>query len=198
MLSRQAELGPSTGSGSTPTLLGLLEDHPGLRLLVDVWKRAGVGQPLPTMSRLDPVPLGKGGMLPFVWITRGTSRQDYHLSLVGDEIRENFTANPIGKPLRELLSGELGGKMFRRVCRVIEDRVAHFSEGPVEGPSGRRYLGTRVMLPLVDDRDSPGSTAILGGFQKARETVYVDPTDQPMDGPEYSLEQEFLFDPSAL
>ncbi len=189
---------PAATVGAPQSLSELLADYPGLDLLRDLWQRAKPDDDLPRMSAIDPVDLGRGGMLPFVWIIRGSSVEDYHLSLVGSEIRANFAFNPVGQPLRTILTGELGEIMFQRVCKVLSDRTVHYSRGPVVGSAGRRYLGTRVMFPLIDDSSGHGTTALIGGFQKADETDDQDAEDEDILSPTYALQHEAFFDVTQL
>jgi|GEM_PF-6353214 len=172
----------------------ILIHHPNLRRLVAIWAEARGPEQLPLASAIDPVSLGAAGLLPSVWVLRGTCREDYHFCLVGEEIRANFAENPVGTPLREVLTGEFGALMFERICRVFEDHVAHFSQGPVVGAAGRHYLGTRIMLPMVDDKESGGQTAVLGGFEKSDEkTRFSLNSDGPLT-PTYKLQREQFFD----
>jgi hypothetical protein len=175
----------------------LLIHHPKLRLLVDLWREARASDSLPNLSDIDPVTLG-AELLPFVWIIRGSSADDYHLSLIGEEIRTNFAESPVGKPLRDVLKGPIGAKMFDRVCQVFERQQGHFSQGPMAGTAGRRYLGTRIMLPVADDATGPGATAVIGGFEKLEEKKRLVLLGEDINTPLYSLETEHVFTVAEL
>ncbi|MCR9255463.1 MAG: hypothetical protein NXI16_05145 [Alphaproteobacteria bacterium] len=157
-----------------------VEDSPKLAALLRVWRMARPGpDKIPPKIDLDPVLLGREGVMPYIWLAQITEAREFRVALVGDQVRENFPSNPVDKLFPEFLSADHARDMTERYLKVVEDRMAEYSEGPVLRGGSVSYYGRRILLPLAAENWE--AAYAIGVFQK-EEVGYV---DDKSTGPTY-------------
>jgi len=173
-----------------------IEAKRSLSALLRTWRQARdegaaadgtVPANVPAKASLDPMALGRAGILPFVWLVRRTGDGRFTVVLVGDRVRENFGTNPVDRAFEDFLEPDHAREMTRRYQMVVDGPAAEYSEGPVFRGGSMSYYGYRLLLPLVGE---DGTAYVIGAFQK-EEVGYV---EDKSTGPTY-LAADLLYLP---
>lgn len=127
-------------------------DKTRLFRLLEVWKGACASSTqLPRKSDIDPIDLGRAGLMPYLWIMEKVGEGDFRFRLTGEQARKNFRSNPIGKRLEELHDEKTTRNRKALLEKVIGEGNAAYSLGSTIIDGHPIFLTDRIVLPLADD-----------------------------------------------
>ncbi|HVI91935.1 MAG TPA: PAS domain-containing protein [Dongiaceae bacterium] len=122
-----------------------------LRAMLDHWLAARGNAAMPAWKDIDPLQLGP--LLPHIWSLRYDRADDSFTGrLSGEEVNAIF-----GKSLRQTRMEDFFAPadvpwIHERCLRIIATPCIALVSGPVYGYTGRYGRGSRIMLPLGEDR----------------------------------------------
>ena len=125
---------------------------PRCAALLDIWKRArgGTGY-VPGKSDVDPIVLGKAGLLPYLWIIERDDAYSFLFRLAGESIRTSFNAPIRGRNLREVFTQPQVATLTARCERMLQKREVLVTSGTVYRDGRPIYYGQRLTLPLLNE-----------------------------------------------
>ena len=125
---------------------------PRCAALLDIWKAArGERGDVPTKSAVDPIVLGKAGLLPFLWIIERDEAYSFLFRLAGESIRTSFNAPIRGRNLREVFTQSQVATLTARCERMLQKRELLVTSGTVYRDGQPIYYGQRLTLPLLSE-----------------------------------------------
>jgi hypothetical protein len=118
---------------------------------------------IPRKSDLDPIALGRLGLMPYLWLMRRDG-DDFVYALCGEEIRRNFPVTIKNRRVSDVFSGDQADLVLESYRAVAETPAIEYTEGPVKGSRAQMYVASRLMLPLADAEGRV--THVLGCVEK--------------------------------
>jgi hypothetical protein len=142
-------------------------DKTRLFRLLEVWKGACASSARPPRkSDLDPIDLGRAGLMPYLWIMEKVGDGDFRFRLTGEQARKNFRSNPIGKRLEDLHDEKTVRNRKALLEKVIGEGNAAYSLGSTIIDGHPIFLTDRLVLPLTDD--SGATRYSIGAFEDVK------------------------------
>ncbi len=165
--------------------------HQPLAALLEIWRRMkGPDVRTPARTAVDPVALGRAGLLPDVWVIEKIRAAEFQFRLVGENIRLNFEKNLIGRPIGEIFDARSTDLWTEHYTAIIDGDHIHYSEGEVSTRGIPVYYGHRVLLPLSDEEGR--NRFCIGVFEKKPLASLKAHPEQP----HYAVEKS-IFAPAA-
>jgi len=134
-------------------------ESPELLAFVRIWNEIRSGpDTLPTKEDLDPVLLGRAGLLPFLWLVERQPDGDWRYRLAGESINGLHGHSLRGRTITEVFGAGRDRQVGRRWSFCIDDRMALRTYGRIYGHK-QTYTGERIVLPL---KGRPAGDYIIG------------------------------------
>lgn len=130
------------------------------RQLLQLWQNwRDADQRVPRKSAIDPIALGKAGLMPDSWLIGMTDDGRFRFTLAGENTNNMFDFGLRGKTVEETFDPVTAAFANYRYGRIIHDECAEFSRGPVTRNGKLCYYAHRLILPLRNE-DGDGAFAI--------------------------------------
>ncbi len=127
-----------------------------LRALAKVWDgwRQETGE-IPYKTDVDPIQLGKAGLLSHIWIAERLTPHLFRFRLAGERMNTAYGRTIAGLMPQDLFDAAAARHVVGQWTQVLDDRVVIHSQGTVLSSSGIRNVGERIILPLAAPDGTP-------------------------------------------
>ncbi|MDF1791330.1 MAG: PAS domain-containing protein [Thalassobaculaceae bacterium] len=113
------------------------------------------GQLLPAKSRLDPIALGRTGLMPSLWLVEVPEVGDPVYRLAGGSVTDAIGRGVRGRPVSKVLGVEEADDATSRWRLQLSRHLLGHARGEGVAETGETVYGERVTLPLADDTGRP-------------------------------------------
>ena len=107
------------------------------------------GAMVPYRSDLDPVALGRAGLMPDLWLVESDDKGGFFYRLAGENINQVFGQSLRGKHISEVYTDEALAEVLGRWGEMLANSFGFHTRGTVI--AAREVHGERLVLPLCDD-----------------------------------------------
>lgn len=129
---------------------------PLLRAFVDIWCGARTGgADIPAKSAIDPVDLGRAGLMPYTWLVEREQSGRFKYRVSGSEVDAVYCCSVTGRYADEILTPETRDMITRLWSRILDERLGFHSLGNLTVSGVLPIAGERLSLPLTDDKGTP-------------------------------------------
>lgn len=147
-----------------------------LKALVRVWRSASVDGALPKKAALDPVDLGRSGVMPHAWLLERVDNE-LVVRLAGEEIIAAMGRPVRGRRITDVYNPRSVELILGQWHRVLDACEVCHNKGVIVASMGNRYEGERIAVPVADEAGEPrfvfGATlyTVLHGLFASDDTV---------------------------
>ena len=132
---------------------------------------------------MDPIDLGRAGLLPRVWIVERVAPGEFRFRLAGEHVNKVFRGSIAGLTLSDLFDGETAAHIGSRWDRVLDEHLLSHSRGTIRTNGNIHHVGERLSLPLAAT-DGSSRFLIGGNDQRAEDRFLANPIVVPSYAPE--------------
>ena len=113
------------------------------------------GALLPEKSVVDPIDLGRAGLLPSIWLAEREANGDFRYRISGEMVDRVFGRSLMGERISSCYPVDALRSTLGLWHRMLEQKLGFHSQALVYVKSGVPFKGERMSLPLVNENGEP-------------------------------------------